>query len=33
MSKAYKAKAQEMFKMSLKLDRLMHAAGGHGTPG
>lgn len=27
MSKAYKAKAQEMFKMSLKLDRLMHAAG------
>lgn len=26
MSKAYKAKATEMFKMSLKLDRLMHAA-------
>ena len=27
MSKAYKAKANDMFKMSLKLDRLMHAAG------
>lgn len=26
MSKAYKAKATEMFKMSLKLDHLMHAA-------
>lgn len=27
MSRAYKAKANDMFKMSLKLDRLMHAAG------
>lgn len=27
MAKAYKAKANDMFKMSLKLDRLMHAAG------